>query len=109
MLIFYRPCVHGVCIDKRANYFCECPPQYGGKNCSVELVGCNEPNACLNNGTCKPYLDNETEHKFNCTCPYGFHGQICEKVSLRSIDKIYLWLQILMDCFLFLLRLDYII
>ncbi|XP_018896752.2 protein crumbs isoform X2 [Bemisia tabaci] len=82
----YKPCVHGVCIDKRANYFCECPPQYGGKNCSVELVGCNEPNACLNNGTCKPYLDNETEHKFNCTCPYGFHGQICEKVTTMSLS-----------------------
>ncbi|XP_065157140.1 protein crumbs-like [Atheta coriaria] len=80
----YQPCVHGSCIDKRANYFCDCEAGYGGKNCSVELTGCRE-NPCQNNGTCKPYLDNETMHKFNCTCPHGFHGHTCERVTTMSL------------------------
>nr|XP_024214483.1 protein crumbs [Halyomorpha halys] len=81
----YTPCVHGVCHDGRANYMCECNPKYGGKNCSVELTGCNK-NECLNGGKCKPYLENETIHKFNCTCPYGFQGPICEKETTMFYD-----------------------
>lgn len=76
----FRPCIFGTCIDKLANYYCECNSKYGGKNCSVELIGCNRESACQNNGTCKPYLIGETEHRFNCTCPSGFHGATCEKV-----------------------------
>lgn len=81
----YRPCVHGSCIDKKANYYCDCEPEYGGKNCSVPLTGCLE-NPCLNNGTCKPYLENENQHKFNCSCPNGFHGHTCEKVTTMSLS-----------------------
>lgn len=80
-----KPCVHGTCLDRRANYFCECTPKYGGKNCSVELHGCDE-NHCKNNGTCKPYLENETQHKFNCTCTNGFHGDLCDKVTTMSLN-----------------------
>lgn len=72
--------MNGTCIDRRANYFCECTSKYGGKNCSVELHGC-DVNQCQNNGTCKPYLENETLHRFNCSCTNGFHGDLCEKVS----------------------------
>ena len=77
----YKPCEHGTCVDARADYRCSCDPLYGGKNCSVALIGC-QGNVCMNNGTCWPYLINETEHKFNCTCPNGFHGDICDHVSL---------------------------
>lgn len=69
----------GTCVDRRASYFCECHKDYGGKNCSVELEGCKD-NPCLNKGTCNPYLENEVLHKYNCSCPNGFHGQRCEKV-----------------------------
>jgi protein crumbs len=81
----YKPCIHGKCLDKRADYYCDCDSNYGGKNCSVELAGC-ENNPCLNNGTCKPYLLGENTHKFNCSCPNGFHGQVCEKISTMSLS-----------------------
>nr|CAD7258850.1 unnamed protein product [Timema shepardi] len=79
------PCVYGSCYDRRNDYFCDCQPKYGGKNCSVELVGCkSEP--CKNMGNCKPYLENETNHKFNCSCTNGFHGSTCEKVTTMSFS-----------------------
>ncbi|XP_035724721.1 protein crumbs-like isoform X1 [Vespa mandarinia] len=81
----YTPCVHGVCTDGRADYFCTCEPEYGGKNCSVELTGCLG-NACQNGGTCWPYLIDEKIHKFNCTCPNGFHGEICNYVTTMSLS-----------------------
>ncbi|XP_063984158.1 protein crumbs isoform X2 [Diachasmimorpha longicaudata] len=81
----YQPCVHGNCIDGRADYFCNCQPEYGGKNCSVKLIGCRE-NACQNGGTCWPYLLNDTEHRFNCTCPNGFYGDTCHHVTTMSLS-----------------------
>lgn len=81
----YHPCKRGVCVDKRAGYYCKCEPDYGGKNCSVQLTGCSE-GPCSNNGTCKPYLINETEHRFNCSCSNGFHGHTCEKITTMSLS-----------------------
>lgn len=81
----YTPCIHGTCLDQRAGYFCACDGKYGGKNCSVELTGCLT-NQCLNNGSCKPYLENETIHKFNCSCPNGFQGPVCEKITTMSLN-----------------------
>ncbi|XP_066252818.1 protein crumbs [Euwallacea similis] len=79
----YEPCVRGTCVDRVANYFCMCEPEYGGKNCSVKLVGCaDEP--CQNKGICRPYLVNEVEHKFNCSCPNGYHGYTCENKTTMS-------------------------
>ncbi|XP_065210644.1 protein crumbs isoform X2 [Planococcus citri] len=84
----YKPCVHGTCMDRKAGWFCDCSQtqKFGGKNCSVELIGCNHTQTCSNNGTCKPYLVGETQHKFNCTCPSGFHGPICEKITTMSLN-----------------------
>lgn len=82
--LLFRPCDHGTCFDRRAGYYCDCVSKYGGKNCSVELIGCQGSHTCLNNGTCRPYLVDETEHHYNCTCPYGFHGKICDKVSINT-------------------------
>ncbi|XP_020279664.1 protein crumbs isoform X2 [Pseudomyrmex gracilis] len=80
----YNPCEHGVCTDGRADYFCTCDSEYGGKNCSVKLIGC-QGNACQNGGTCWPYLVDETIHKFNCTCPNGYHGEVCDYVTTMSL------------------------
>ncbi|XP_026828708.1 protein crumbs isoform X3 [Ooceraea biroi] len=79
----YNPCEHGACTDGRADYFCTCEPEYGGKNCSVRLIGC-QGNACQNGGTCWPYLVDETIHKFNCTCPNGYHGEVCDHRSVHN-------------------------
>ncbi|XP_049806323.1 protein crumbs [Schistocerca nitens] len=82
----YKPCgSHGNCTDLLADYTCACEANYGGKNCSVRLTGCTE-NACQNNGTCRPYLENEIDHKFNCTCLSGFHGELCEKITTMSMN-----------------------
>lgn len=82
----YMPCEHGTCIDQRDDYTCDCDSMYGGKNCSVLLTGCaNSP--CMHDGTCKPYLVNETDHKFNCTCPHGYQGAICDKITTMSLVK----------------------
>ncbi|XP_058806153.1 protein crumbs isoform X2 [Phymastichus coffea] len=86
----YNPCENdAICYDRRADYYCQCKSLFGGKNCSVPLLGCNGT-TCLNNGTCTPYLIDETQHKFNCTCPNGFHGDICDKtrkqVTTMSIN-----------------------
>ncbi|XP_021706793.1 protein crumbs isoform X1 [Aedes aegypti] len=80
----YKPCVHGTCMDGRNNYNCDCDELWGGKNCSVRLTGCvNEP--CLNGGGCIPYLENETQHKFNCSCKQGFQGMTCDTVTTMSL------------------------
>lgn len=50
------------------------------------LIGCqNSP--CQNNGTCTPSLENETQHRFNCSCSIGFTGDRCEKDTTLSLNK----------------------
>lgn len=86
---FYRPCLQGTCKEpKPAYYECDCFSGYGGKNCSVPLTGCSVRPTCSNNGTCIPYVVNETEHKFNCTCPSGYHGPTCEWVCIFSSTEL---------------------
>ncbi|XP_054726521.1 protein crumbs isoform X3 [Anastrepha obliqua] len=81
----YQPCgTHGTCFDEINDYTCDCDANYGGKNCSVPLIGCLSA-PCQNGGYCKPYLVNETEHLFNCTCQHGFQGNICEKTTTISM------------------------
>ncbi|XP_037806370.1 protein crumbs isoform X4 [Lucilia sericata] len=81
----YTPCgAHGTCIDQTNDYECDCDAQYGGKNCSVPLIGCVSA-PCLNGGICKPYLVNETEHLFNCSCQHGYQGDTCEKTTTISM------------------------
>ncbi|XP_063224864.1 protein crumbs isoform X2 [Bacillus rossius redtenbacheri] len=81
-----QPCVKGTCTDLKAAYECRCDPGYGGKNCSVFLTGCQD-SPCRNNGSCTAYLVNETEHQFNCSCPTGFHGSRCEKLTTMSMSN----------------------
>ncbi|KAJ8936905.1 hypothetical protein NQ318_010932 [Aromia moschata] len=78
----YRPCVYGSCMDRVANYYCHCDAGYGGKNCSVPLIGCMS-NPCMNDGQCRPYLVDEVQHKFNCSCPNGFHGNTEEGYDIQ--------------------------
>lgn len=49
------------------------------------IVGCEEE-PCQNSGVCRPYLFNEIEHKFNCSCPNGFHGYTCENKTTMSFS-----------------------
>ncbi|MCL4124957.1 UNVERIFIED_CONTAM: hypothetical protein GTU68_065618, partial [Idotea baltica] len=81
----YAPCVHGTCVDKIADYDCECATDYGGKNCSVLLIGCSDVE-CVNGGTCVPLLFEEIVHEFRCDCPPGFTGRNCELVTTVSMN-----------------------
>lgn len=82
----YTPCVQGKCFDGRASYYCLCSKGWGGQNCSVVLEGCRDQ-PCRNNGTCHPWLHDETEHRFNCTCNPGHTGTTCEKITTMSLEK----------------------
>ncbi|KAJ8734440.1 hypothetical protein PYW08_013690 [Mythimna loreyi] len=82
----YSPCAHGKCFDGRATYYCLCSKGWGGQNCSVVLTGCRDA-PCRNNGTCHPWLRDETEHRFNCSCTPGHYGTTCEKITTMSLEK----------------------
>nr|XP_049698738.1 protein crumbs [Helicoverpa armigera] len=82
----YAPCAHGKCYDGRAAYYCLCERGWGGQNCSVVLQGCAAA-PCRNNGTCHPWLRDETEHRFNCSCTPGHYGTTCEKITTMSLEK----------------------
>ncbi|GLH08522.1 Neurogenic locus Notch protein [Gryllus bimaculatus] len=83
----YEPCgSHGNCTDLEPGYTCNCDPKYGGQNCSVELTGCRD-HPCHNNGTCTPYLEDESQHKFNCSCSKGFHGDTCQTITTISLTE----------------------
>ena len=78
-------------MDRVNDYHCTCETEdrlvndktqafniWGGKNCSVELEGCRDKNACQNGGICHAYLSDDNIHKANCTCPEGnFSKKIC--------------------------------
>lgn len=68
-----------------ADYDCQCEEGFGGKNCSVELLGCNGVE-CLNGGTCEALLYNESVHDFNCACMHGFTGRNCEESTTLSLS-----------------------
>ncbi|CAH1785690.1 unnamed protein product [Owenia fusiformis] len=89
------PCQNGAtCQDKIADYVCVCPEefngvQYGGKNCTVELIGCLD-NGCQNNATCRPYLVNESNevHNYTCDCTPGYYGYNCDVVTTMSFSRV---------------------
>lgn len=60
---------------------CECPPNYEGEDCSVQVEICDESQRCWNGGVC--YLDSDAD-AFRCDCPktdVGIHlfgGDNCQ-------------------------------
>ena len=66
-----------------ADYQCVCKDGFGGKNCSVPLIGCEEV-TCLNGGTCQPWLIGEDDHRGNCSCMPGFDGDVCQITTTFS-------------------------
>ncbi|GAB1598157.1 protein crumbs-like [Argonauta hians] len=86
-------CQHGSkCFNSMGTYNCTClkgpsKPWYGGKNCSVELTGCNH-SPCLNNGTCNPlFNESNSQHNYSCSCMFGFVGKHCEIITTMSFNR----------------------
>ncbi|XP_014677225.1 PREDICTED: fibropellin-1-like [Priapulus caudatus] len=74
----YAPCrLATACNNLPGDYACDCVALYGGKNCSVELIGCRR-HGCLNGGECVPFLIGESQHNYTCTCLHGYHGYHCD-------------------------------
>uniref|UniRef100_A0A1I8G0V6 Delta-like protein n=1 Tax=Macrostomum lignano TaxID=282301 RepID=A0A1I8G0V6_9PLAT len=87
---FGQPCQNGaVCKDLVADYACTgCPAEFGGKNCSVRLTGCDS-SPCQNNATCEPLLLRELpspDHGYRCTCKPGWSGPQCNETTLASFN-----------------------
>ena len=87
------PCENGAtCTDLIADYKCSCLPfvkgatNYGGKNCTVELTGCDHGDACQNSATCVPVLQNEAQnlHSYTCRCQSGWTGQFCSVATTMT-------------------------
>ena len=66
-----NPCQHGECVDKVAEYECQCTTGYSGTNCEINIDDCAS-NPCQN-GVC---IDKVAEYE--CQCTTGYSGTNCE-------------------------------
>ena len=87
-------------MDRVNDYHCTCETEdrlvndktqafniWGGKNCSVELEGCRDKNACQNGGICHAYLSDDNIHKANCTCPEGNFSKKKFEKKLKNLKR----------------------
>ena len=56
---------NATCVDRVADYICECQPGYDGKNCEHEINEC-EADPCQNGATCTDLLND-----YQCHCIPG--------------------------------------
>eukprot|EP00795_Rhopilema_esculentum_P008194 gene8194-14126_t len=79
---FSNPCLNGGTCSENSNggFSCLCSKDFSGKYCGdskakakAEARWCTS-NPCTNGGTCI-----ETDGSYNCRCPIGFSGTICEE------------------------------
>jgi len=97
------PCANNAtCVDLIADYRCDCVDvwaagtliEYGGRNCTVELIGCQQ-NECTNGAACHPLLVDEltNEHSYRCDCLSGFYGDRCNRSSAVSFHSRDAWIR----------------
>ncbi|XP_011894619.1 PREDICTED: protein crumbs homolog 2 isoform X6 [Cercocebus atys] len=78
------PCLHGgTCSDTMAGYICRCPETWGGRDCSVQLTGC-QSHTCPLAATCIPIFESGV-HSYVCHCPPGTHGPFCGQNTTFSV------------------------
>ena len=79
-----EPCLHGgACDDFVAGYLCRCPEAWGGRDCSVQLTGC-QGHTCPPAATCTPTFESGV-HSYVCHCPPGTHGPSCGQNTTFSV------------------------
>lgn len=79
-----EPCLHGgTCEDTVAGYICWCPEAWGGRDCSVQLAGC-QGHTCPLAATCIPTFQSGV-HSYACRCPPGTHGPFCDQNTTFSV------------------------
>ncbi|XP_021250640.1 coagulation factor IX-like [Numida meleagris] len=76
-----NPCKNGgVCKIRRYNYFCICPPKFGGDNCEKEKLEC-----WYKNGGCGQYCQDSSSFQVQCSCAkdYALHedGKKCVQAA----------------------------
>uniref|UniRef100_A0A5S6QBD1 EGF-like domain-containing protein n=1 Tax=Trichuris muris TaxID=70415 RepID=A0A5S6QBD1_TRIMR len=75
-------CIHGVCVNRSNEGFCECRTGYYGSYCDFEVNECLS-NPCMNNGTC---IDQVAS--FRCQCRPPYTGATCQGVTSESVAKL---------------------
>ncbi|NXG84702.1 FA9 factor, partial [Stercorarius parasiticus] len=66
-----NPCKNGgVCKIRHYNYFCICPPRFGGDNCEKEKFEC-----WYKNGGCWQYCRDGSASRVACSCAQGYSLQ----------------------------------
>nr|KAF6433154.1 crumbs cell polarity complex component 2 [Molossus molossus] len=79
-----QPCLHGgTCEDIVAGYTCRCPEAWGGRDCSVQLTGC-QGHTCPLAAACIPTFESGV-HSYVCRCPSGTHGPSCGQNTTFSL------------------------
>lgn len=92
------PCLNGArCYNLEGDYYCACPEDFGGKNCSVPWApcpsgACREIDSCgfevgprgsslVPSGVCGPHghCVSQPGGNFSCICDSGFMGTYCHE------------------------------
>ncbi len=53
---------------------CICHYGFGGVNCEVDILPCENLSPCQNGGTC----NNDNQGGYTCACPLAYEGDNCE-------------------------------
>ncbi|OXB58838.1 hypothetical protein ASZ78_007555 [Callipepla squamata] len=80
-----NPCKNGgVCKIRHYNYFCICPPKFGGDNCEKEKLEC-----WYKNGGCWQYCWDSGSFQVQCSCAkdYTLHEDGKQCVQAGDFDK----------------------
>ncbi|XP_072292231.1 EGF-like repeat and discoidin I-like domain-containing protein 3 isoform X1 [Eucyclogobius newberryi] len=81
----------GTCVKAAgAEFFCICPDDFTGDNCTERETGPCRPNPCLNEGQCEVVLEKRRGDVFSqyyCVCPPEVTGAHCETNSNECRDK----------------------